>query len=407
MQHCGVTILLLIFFLCSYAQGNHVFSGAEAVNFGTISLATPGGQTWSTARTATPGFLSAVNGASFTGASDAANVNGYVKKYGNEAFTFPIGTGTDLRTLSISAPTLATDAYAAAWILGNPATTTDPTDGSTHPTTGAALAPDIVAIADAGYWDWQAISGSGVGLTISVSIPDLSSFDGALNLRLVGWNGSRWVNLSGITGPFSNIENTIVTGTMIAGISALAIGSSTFILPATLTSFTGQIVNCKTAKLSWSIADAVDFEVFEVQRSSNGSAFSTIEIIAYKAGAANYDANDNSIFDNMIYQYRLKLADSDGRSKYSKVIALKSNCSGGGLAISLYPNPASNVVTVAGLNGNETIQLYDLKGKLQQCILPSGQSNQMLQLDRVAVGIYTVLVIMEGRVVKTLKLVKQ
>ncbi|MCU0375080.1 MAG: T9SS type A sorting domain-containing protein [Chitinophagaceae bacterium] len=404
MQHGGITILLLIFFLCSYAQGNYVFSGAEAVNFGTISLAAPGGQTWSTARTATPGYFSAVNGASFTDASDAAHVNGYVKKYGNEAFTFPIGTGTDLRALSISAPTSATDAYAAAWILGNPATTTDPTDGGVHSTT--SLAPDISAVADAGYWDWQAISGSGAGLTISVSMPDLNYFDEGLNLRLVGWNGIRWVNLSGVTGPFSNDENTIITGTMIAGITALAIGSSNFILPVTLTSFTGAIVNCNTAKLSWSITDAIGFERFELQRSTNGLAFSTIETIAYLAGASTYDATDSSLSGNMSYQYRLKLADKNGQYKYSKVIALKSNCSGS-LAISLYPNPAGNVVTVAGLNGHETILLYDLQGKLQQSIRPSGKSNQMLPLDRVAAGIYTVVVIMEGRVVKTLKLVRQ
>lgn len=404
MQHCGITILLLFFSLCSYAQGNHVFSGTEAVNFGTISLATPGGQTWSTARTATPGYLSAVNGVSFTGVSDAANVNGYVKKYGNEAFTFPIGTGTDLRTLSISGPPSATDAYATAWILGNPATTIDPTDGSIHPTT--SLAPDISALADAGYWDWQAISGSGVGLTISVSMPDLNYFDEGLNLRLVGWNGIRWVNLSGVTGPFSNDENTIITGTMIAGISALAIGSSNFILPVNLTGFRGHLINCNSAKLSWSIADAVGFENFEVQRSRLGAAFVTIQTIAYKVGTTNYDATDNSLLGNMSYHYRLKLADKNGQYKYSKVITLKSNCSGS-LAISLYPNPASNIVTVTGLKGNETIHLYDLQGKLQQCILPSGQGNQVVQLDKFAVGIYSIIVLMEGKVIKTLKLVKQ
>jgi len=404
MQHFGTTILLLFYSLCSYTQGNHVFSGTEAVSFGIISLATPGGQTWSTARTATPGYLSAVNGVSFTGASDAANVDGYVKKYGNEAFTFPIGTGTDLRSLSISAPSSATEAYAAAWILGNPATTIDPTDGSIHPTT--SLAPDISAVADAGYWDWQAISGSGVGLTISVSMPDLNYFDEGLNLRLVGWNGIRWVNLSGVTGPFSNDENTIITGTMIAGITALAIGSSNFVLPVILMGFRGQLINCNSAKLSWSIADAVGFETFEVQRCRHGAAFVTIQTIAYKAGVADYEVKDNGIFGNMSYQYRLKLADKNGQYRYSKVITLKSNCSGS-LAISLYPNPASNIVTVTGLKGNETIQVYDVKGQLLQSLRPSGQSHQVLQLDRLAAGTYFIQVIMQGKIVKTLKLIKR
>jgi len=41
-----------------FAQsGNHVFEGAEVVNFDTLDLATPGGQTWSTYRGATPGYF--------------------------------------------------------------------------------------------------------------------------------------------------------------------------------------------------------------------------------------------------------------------------------------------------------------------------------------------------------------
>jgi hypothetical protein len=43
-----------------------------------------------------------------------------VKKYGNTSFIFPVGTGTKLRSIEISAPTQSTDAYATAWIAGNP-----------------------------------------------------------------------------------------------------------------------------------------------------------------------------------------------------------------------------------------------------------------------------------------------
>jgi hypothetical protein len=98
-----------LFLLCSFLSfaqtGNHVFSGAEANNFGVVDLATPGGQTWSTDRQAIPGYFSASGTASYSSPSDAHNVNGYVKHYAtaaNQSFSYPVGSGTDYRNLSIS-----------------------------------------------------------------------------------------------------------------------------------------------------------------------------------------------------------------------------------------------------------------------------------------------------------------
>ena len=52
-----------------------------------------------TDRTVTQGFMSFVGTASWTGASDAAYVDGYVKTYLTTSFTFPIGDkiNTDLQ----------------------------------------------------------------------------------------------------------------------------------------------------------------------------------------------------------------------------------------------------------------------------------------------------------------------
>jgi hypothetical protein len=225
-----ICALLLLSALIAYkvrAQGNNVFSGSEVNTFSPASLSTPGGQTWTTVRSATPGYFSAGIGGSYTGASDgtAALIDGYVKKYGNEAFTFPVGAGTDLRTLSISAPSAGTDAYATAWIPGHPKTTPDPTNaGAFHDT--AAVTGVIKRVMNVGQWDWQALSGTGAGLTLTASMPDLTTFAPKGHLRLVGWNNatSKWVAL-GTTAPTSNAENTAITGTMTTGIDAIGIGS--------------------------------------------------------------------------------------------------------------------------------------------------------------------------------------
>jgi hypothetical protein len=158
-----------------------------------------------------------------TALGDAQHVNGYVTKRGNDAFTFPVGSGTDLRTLAISAPATATDEYSVAWIAGDPGANGDPSNSNAmHATT--AVTGNIRAVSTAGQWDWIATStGTGAGLTITVSIPAGITAPAA-NLRLVGWNGTSWVDLSGAPNATGNTEGSTLSGTMIAGIQAVAVG---------------------------------------------------------------------------------------------------------------------------------------------------------------------------------------
>lgn len=202
---------------------NYLGSGVEMGIFGPFSFEVS--TAWATARTATPGYYSwTIASGNYTGADDNHHVNGYVKKYGPESFVFPVGSGTDLRTLEISAPTNPADVYAAAWIMGNPTTTQDPTNGNAfHPVT--AVSGNISAVSTVGQWDWQAVRGTGDGLTITVSIPELfgTEFTDASKLRLVGWNGSAWENI-GTAGASGTTENSILSGIMKTGIQAIGIG---------------------------------------------------------------------------------------------------------------------------------------------------------------------------------------
>lgn len=215
----------------AYGQGNHVFEGVEKVNFGTLDLATPGGQTWSTYRGATPGYFSAVGTASYTSPADAdANVNGYVKHYAdaaNQSFSFPVGTGTDYRELTVSGTRAASSEVAVAWIVGDPTSTTDPTAPNAGTHAVATMGAGITGVSPVGQWDWQDLSSDAAGVTVTVSIPDMSAFASAgSQLRLAGWDGTEWVNLSGTTGASGTAENSTLSGTMIAGLTALGIGKN-------------------------------------------------------------------------------------------------------------------------------------------------------------------------------------
>lgn len=89
--------------------------------------------------------LSAFDTANYIGCTDSANINGYIKKYGNQSFIFPIGSGNDLRTLEMSSPSVSTDAYASAWILGNPSLYLDPTQPNAGPhNINSFVAPIVV-----------------------------------------------------------------------------------------------------------------------------------------------------------------------------------------------------------------------------------------------------------------------
>ena len=221
---------MLLLQTTAYGQsGNHVFEGAEATNYGSLDLATPVDQSWSTSRGATPGYFSAVGTASYTSPADAdANIDGYVKHYAdaaNQAFSFPVGTGADYRELSVSGTRTATAELGVAWIVGDPTSTADPTAPNAGNHAVTSFGTGITAVSTTGQWDWQDLSSDAVGSTVTVSIPDVTAFAAAPNLRLVGWDGTEWVNLSGTTGASANTEDNTLSGTMISGITAIGIGA--------------------------------------------------------------------------------------------------------------------------------------------------------------------------------------
>ncbi|MCF0056284.1 T9SS type A sorting domain-containing protein [Dyadobacter sp. CY356] len=214
------------------SQGNTtVFGGAEITVFGAHNFVTGGSGTQpgivKTIRTSPFGVLKFGPAATQSAANDANHVDGYVSKIGNTAFTFPTGNGTDLRTLSISAPSTTTSQVTVAWFNGNPGTVNDPSDASTHSI--SSLDGTLISVSQAGFWDWIPVTGSFSGLTVTASIPDLTAYSAAADLRLAGWNGTQWVSLSATGNATGNTEGSTISGTIPATgtISALAIGSVT------------------------------------------------------------------------------------------------------------------------------------------------------------------------------------
>lgn len=228
--------LLLVLSLSTSAQ-NRV-SEHEAVNFGTIHLPTAAASQekapWKTSTDHTRiGYWAAAGNAQYTGASDDKYfIDGYVKWFvtaPGQSFTAPVGStleNNELRNLTISGSTAPGDIFATAYWKGSPSQypdLTSPHDGL-HSVT--SVGPGIGSVSPSGWWDWQDFSITGAGRTITVDIPDMTSFSSAANLRLVGWNGTQWVNLSTSATASGNTNHSTLAGTMQAGITAIAIGST-------------------------------------------------------------------------------------------------------------------------------------------------------------------------------------
>lgn len=369
-------VLLSLFVLVSIvAQGNRVFSGAELINYGIVNISPVNGISWSTERAALPGYFSAVNTATYIGCSDTDNINGYVKKYGNNSFIFPVGNGSDLRTLEISAPSLISDAYATAWILGNPGLDLDPTAPNPGRHSVFSFAWPIVAVSNVGQWDWQVgdagnlglgTTGTGAGLTITVSIPDMTLFSPKAYLRLVGWNGTKWIDLSGKATANGNTENSSLSGTMITGITAIGIGRVQSPLALILENFYAISSSCN-AVLNWKTSNEINTDLFVVEQSDDGIHFR--QITSIKASGSSIGSNYSVTIPQPsgVAYYRLNMKDNDGASTFSELVSCRTSCEEKEYMI-LYPNPVSafdpvNLKFVTAYRGPAEFILFNTIGQ--------------------------------------------
>src|SRR4030095_11674631 len=134
-------------------------------------------------------------------------------------------------------------------------------------------------------------------------------------------------------------------------------------LPVKLTSFDAKVSNCSVS-LDWTAATETDFSNYEVQSSTDGSAFKTIASKPVNAPNQKYSYLDPSPAQGNIY-YRLKMVNLDGSFEYSKVIAMKLNCNRSEIVV--YPTPVTDIlnINVTNAQDNETqASLFDNSGRL-------------------------------------------
>jgi hypothetical protein len=174
--------------------------------------------------------------------------------------------------------------------------------------------------------------------------------------RSLSWTGAGNVIIGELMDATSN--NVPVLGNM-------TIQMANSLLPVDLLSFDGIQKDDKVT-LQWKTANENGAAHFVVERSANGNDFTAIKTVSALNNGANvnvYHAADESPLNGDNY-YRLKMVDANGKFSYSKQV--KINFQRMTSAVSIFPNPVTNYVsleisnaragayqyTISTLNGN-------------------------------------------------------
>lgn len=193
------------------------------------------------------------------------------------------------------------------------------------------------------------------------------------------------------------------------GISALGtVGLAT--LPVTLRGFTAKAVG-NDARLFWETEAQVNFDHFEIERSSTGTgAFTRLGNVAGTPGASgSYSFTDVNVGRQLTTgYYRLKIVDRDGRFEYSRVAFVRF---GKGLSIDVRPTlltaGESIVVNLAGDAGRGVdLTLFNAAGQVLETRRGVTAGRTELPTTTLNKGLY-IIQVMESGNVHTYKVILQ
>lgn len=322
--------------------------------------------------------INTTNAGAITGDfSDTRHVDGYVSRVmsANTTYDFPVGNGGDYRPVTYR-PTAAADFVSVAYLQGTP------------PQGVNSLGTDLMAVSTVGSWPVSAA----VAGAVSVSIPDVSGFTTAQNLRLVGWNGTQWVSLgqtaSGTT------EGSTLSGTIPAGttITALGIGSVSQALPVTLGRFDAKFEGTSVL-LSWDTYTEINNDYFEVMRSTNLQDWLPLGRVKGQGTTQtkqSYQFIDEKPLGGISY-YQLRQVDFDKTRHTSPIRSVKNPYVQEQIGqINIYPNPANNrvLVKIPQISKDVTVQLFNASWQNTKVPAVLKDTHYELNVSQVTPGLY-------------------
>jgi hypothetical protein len=149
------------------------------------------------------------------------------------------------------------------------------------------------------------------------------SLDGGNTWVINRWNDQSY-GATTYTTSLSGTVNMVLEYYENGGDNRLSFNVTGGTLPITLSSWKGNLESNNNALLSWSVSDAINFNKFRLERSSDARNFAGIYEETYNSAKKNYSYIDRNISAGVVY-YRLAMIDLDGTVRYSSVIIVSNS----------------------------------------------------------------------------------
>ncbi len=350
------------------------------------------------------------NNATTPGANDNSYVDGYIKKVGRNPYVFPIGDdkggSTYYAPVSISAPSNATDAFMAQYVLRGPNEVGDTT----------LIAPSLDHVSRVEYWHLDRVNGlSNVDVTLSWKDPRTGGVVDMTALRVAHWNSATpiWEDFGGSIVGGSTVADGSIMVSNVSNFSPFTISTTDAInpLPVEMLSFNAK-VNNNIVDVNWETSSEINNDYFTIERSIDGVNFEEVATIS-GAGNSNeikdYYYPDLSPFSGTSY-YRIKQTDFDATFKYSEIKSVNFETETDNLGIIMYPNPVENTnsVNIDFSNNIEDVvfKILDMYGRAVNVEYSINANNVVLKTQELSKGIYFINLLIDGTKISRKLIVK-
>jgi hypothetical protein len=166
-------------------------------------------------------------------------------------------------------------------------------------------------------------------------------------------------------------------------------------LPVKLSTFTAKAEGGAAVRLAWTTASEVDNDHFEVERSSDGKAFTTLGTLSGANTSSishSYGFYDAKLpFGSPLLYYRLRQVDTNGEATYSPMRSVLLSGAASAPQLQAYPNPAhgSVLVHIARTLPTDLLQVFDAMGRLVHTQpVAAGGADTSLSLQDLPAGLY-------------------
>jgi hypothetical protein len=337
------------------------------------------------------------------------NLNSSVTNYRDGAGTGTNLSGASLGTITNSSTFLLQDLYLFSW-KNNGCDVFDARmyyrvykQGST-PGAYASVELDDFPACNCGEPCWRnAVSGCGVGSDQEWGAANGTTIDlKALALAADGTAGTYVLQVYWETNvQFGDCGTTTRTT---SAVSATFLASTA--LPIELTDFQA-VASKKSIDLIWQTLSERDHDRFEVERSADGTNWTTIGTIRSLTGGQSdlersYQFEDASPLAGANF-YRLRQIDLDGRIAYSPVVRVFFGLKN---AVSVWPNPLVGEqinLQISDLQGDVVVRIFDAQGRELRTQILEGEGTQRFQLSTEGLPEGILLLQVGGEVVRVVR----